>query len=498
MGRAPSHQDDSPTNNPPKCDDVVGDSPPGGQPPQGQPPQGRECTSALPSESVSSKSIFLPFEIISAVLECLAAESSSCYAISGDRAAREKQRRVQLTFSVLCRVSKTWHAVARPFLYRSPHLWPLNYFGFTITLWAASQAESSFNPAPACSLIRRLDLSGQVVDGRGKLNAHVVHRVRQTLEEFVAPPKSYGYEGVSALSGCVRLRVLDLSVVVSRLSVEDLMEPLSRLAQLRTFHFPPDVFEPPPWKIQKQLESQAPVNWLAWPPKLEHLSLSGVVPQTLARESTLPSTLKSLHLSACSSTAPEIRDLVLGVGTQLTTLSIMGPMLHLGASTLDGVLTLCPGLTDLFVSAEHISSHFFRDLRYTRRGEGGSTSPSGAQLDAKDNAAKTGGEKNIGILPGHPLARLELDSSGPSGLTQGPVAPGDVLAAVYEGRLPNLRVVRVSHHLGWTVGGSFQRVCELTGVLQARAAMARDRDLSGVGVWEFGGADDNEVCGSKA
>lgn len=61
--------------------------------------------------------------------------------------------------------------------------------------------------------------------------------------------------------------------------------------------------------------------------------------------------------------------------------------------------------------------------------------------------------------------------------------------AVSEGRLPHLRVVRVSHHLSWTVGRSSRKVHKLAEVLRARAAVDGERNLSGVGVWEFDGSE---------
>ena len=131
----------------------------------------------------------------------------------------------------------------------------------------------------------------------------------------------------------------------------------------------------------------------AGPPKLEHFSLTGAVPASVIRESTLPNTLKSLHLSYFPfARLDRNHDLILGLGTQIITehrSSDPAP----GATSLDGVLALCPGLINLFVSADYICGHFC-EYRHARRANG-----------------------SAGIPSGYPLARLELDSSGASNLT---------------------------------------------------------------------------------
>ena len=108
------------------------------------------------------------------------------------------------------------------------------------------------------------------------------------------------------------------------------------------------------------------------------------------------------------------------------------------------------------MSADHICGHFSRESRHARRANGSAS-----------------------ISSGYPLARLELDSSGARNPTQECVAPENVLTAVSEGLLPYLRVVRFSHHLSWTVGSSCRKVHELAEGLQARAAVAGERGLSG-------------------
>ena len=66
--------------------------------------------------------------------------------------------------------------------------------------------------------------------------------------------------------------------------------------------------------------------------------------------------------------------------TTSTTLSIGYPMLCLGTNSLDGVLTLFPRLTNLFISEDYISGHLFRELRHVGRGKGGSEAVSQPQL----------------------------------------------------------------------------------------------------------------------
>ena len=105
------------------------------------------------------------------------------------------------------------------------------------------------------------------------------------------------------------------------------------------------------------------------------------------------------------------------------------PQLQVGV--LDHVLLLCPNLVALRISADYISSAIFHSIEN-----------------------------------GHPLQILDLDCSG-TATADVEVAPAAVYDAVEEGRLPDLRSVRVSTRLAWAATERLrQDVADLVEILE--------------------------------
>ncbi|KAF8244639.1 hypothetical protein K440DRAFT_609075 [Wilcoxina mikolae CBS 423.85] len=340
----------------------------------------------------------------------------------------------QDVYASTSKVSRLWYHASQPFLYRYPKITGKNYGKFVATI---SPSSTNIKPCALGSLVKRLDLSALVHEGRPSHNARLLRRVQASVEEFIAPQSSFGYNCIVALGHCQRLRVLDLSLVSQSVNLDELFRHICDLPHLKTLNFPrSSVLAPPETKF-------------LWPKKLEQFSLSGAILDYF--ETGLPESLHSLHISHCPFTKQiSILCLLSSLSPQLTTLSLSYPMPCLPFNAMDNVLNFCPNLTYLLVAVDYISSHFFD-------------------------------EENI--PPRHPLRRLVLDSSGNPGVEH-KVGPNDVFIAVAEDRLPALRVVRVSKRLKW-VSRERRDVEDLVEMLEAKAREAGEENQP-AGVWEYG------------
>jgi hypothetical protein len=104
------------------------------------------------------------------------------------------------------------------------------------------------------------------------------------------------------------------------------------------------------------------------------------------------------------------------LGTQLRQLTIRHPMAQLSLGSLNNVLSLCPKLTALCISADYVTDAMF-------------TPPYAPQ--------------------NHALRILELDCSSSAGIDVDP-SPDAIWVAIDNGSLPYLRSVRVNARLAWT------------------------------------------------
>ena len=334
---------------------------------------------------------------------------------------------------------------ARPDSYRCPRITGNNYLAFVTVI---SPSSTLIKPSPLGSLVKRLDLSALVYQGRPSLNARLLRRVQANLEEFVAPQTTFGYNCIVALGHLQKLRLLDLSLISQSVNLDDLFHHIGDLPNLRTLNFP------------RSSVLARPQTRFLWPKRLESFSLSGAILDYFLHETHLPESLHELHISHCPFTrTSSVLHLASALSAQLTRLSIAYPMPCLAFNALDHILNTCTGLTYLLVAVDYISNHFF----------------------------------DFGL--GHPLKRLDLDSSGNPGVEH-KVSPNDVFIAVAEDRLPALRIVRVSHLLKWVIREEAD-VDDLIELLEAKAREATPTDdddstpTTAVGVWEFGGERGN-------
>jgi hypothetical protein len=324
--------------------------------------------------------------------------------------------------------------------YRRPQIYGNNYQSFVSTI---SPSSTNIKPSPLASLVKRLDLSHLVHHGKPSQTARLLRRTQNSLEEFVAPQASFGYNCIVALGHCQKLRALNLSLISQAINLEDLFRHIQDLPKLVTLYFPrTSVYTRPQSKFH-------------WPQRLERFSLSGAIPDYFLLASDLPETLHELHISHCPFTRQtSVLCLLSSLSAQLTTLNIRYPMPCMRFNAMDNVLNLCPNLTYLLISVDYITGHFFDDACSSR---------------------------------GHPLRRLDLDSSGNPGVEH-KLSPNDVFIAIAEDRLPCLRVVGVSEHLKW-VQRERDDVDDLIEMLEAKSAEAGEKAGTKVGLWEFGSGD---------
>ncbi|KAL7271111.1 hypothetical protein RUND412_006152 [Rhizina undulata] len=344
--------------------------------------------------------------------------------------------RDQHTLWKLCQVSKQWYFATTEHLYRYPKIDSTNYLYFVRTI-----APSSTNKKPSTlgDLVRRLDLSHIVHDGRPSYTARLLRRTANSLEEFIAPQASFGYIVFVALTHCRKLRLLDLSLISQSVSLDDLFTYIKYLPDLTILNFPrSSVFDPGMVDFQ-------------WPPRIKTFSLAGGLSSSFLNNCKFPKTLTEFKVSHCpAAEVHTIPYLVNRLGSQLTNLYINYHIPSLTYNSLDNVLVMCPNLQRLLVAADYVTGRMFDEE------------------NTPDN---------------HPLKCLEIDSSGVPGLEK-KMQPDEIYICVGEDRLQELRIVRVSERLGW-VERLKSQVEDLVNLLEEKEAARGTKQLAGV--WEFKG-----------
>lgn len=309
----------------------------------------------------------------------------------------------------------------------------MNYVKFVSTI---SPSSTFIKPSPYGSMVRRLDLSRIVYESRPSTTARLLRRTHNSLEEFVAPQISFGYICLVALEHCKRLRLLDLALVTHSVSLATLFTHIQDLQNLLVLHFPRcSVFD----------NSRSNFRW---PPRIRKFSLAGGVGDSFFINTSVPPTLRELQISHC----PFVKDtavkyLLNRLSSQLTVLSVTYHIPYMPFNALDKVLVICPNLVQLTIAVDYVSSRIFNE----------------------ENTPQ-----------GHPLRRLDLESSGTLGVAK-KITPDDLFIAIAEERLSELRIVRVSSRLLWSEKSKGD-VRDLVDLLESRAAAKGE---TGAGVWIF-------------
>ncbi|KAK6580553.1 hypothetical protein PZA11_006789 [Diplocarpon coronariae] len=346
------------------------------------------------SETVFSREILLPTEIISQILLYIPRRPST-----------------QPLLWSCSLVSRAWYTSAIVPLYKRPFITPSNFAQFVQTVCPSKNAH--IRHSPLATLVKSLDMGDLVHNSSKSLTARLLGRLKGNLEQFVAPQASFAINSFAALGKCTKLRHLDLSLISASISNKLLFQTLTHLIHLETLFFP----------RSSALDRDTETKPYTWPPRLEALHLAGGISDHFlwTHTSTLPSTLRTLSVQHCSQVHAHTLHHVLQVlGARLTHLTIRYPMKHLGTATLDPLLLRCPSLIVLRISADFISPFFF-------------TAP---------NISSTSTSYS------HPLRILDLECS-PDPTADVDIQPSSVYEAVESGLLPDLRSVRVSARLAW-------------------------------------------------
>ena len=165
------------------------------------------------------RSVFLPDEIILNIISHL-----------------KDTTRSQGTLWSCCLVSRQWYSCAVSFLYAHPDLYGKNFDPFVRTICP------SINPrirkSPYSTYVRQLDMGKLVYQGSKSLTARILRRVKDGLEEFIAPRASFAVNCCAALSKCSKLWLLDMSLVSEHIPVDAFLRCMARLENLRVVFVP--------------------------------------------------------------------------------------------------------------------------------------------------------------------------------------------------------------------------------------------------------------------
>lgn len=404
----------------------------------------------LPPKVWTTPPIHLPDEILVQILDYV---SSSYYS--------------QITLASCCRLSHQWFTAAVPYLYRHPNLYGNKFDPFIRAICPSINLH--VRKSPLASLVKVLDMSGLVHQGSKSVTARLLGRTKNSLEEFVAPQASFGSNCLPALAKAPNLRRLDLSLVSESPPLLELFKATSHLEKLKTLRLPRSA----------GFSVKVDPSQVFWPPNLENLCLSGGIDNHFLHGVVeLPISLRGLTVEHCPMLhGSDIVHFLNNAVRPLPNVEVLklASLPRLTESSLDCILSVLPGLTKLSISVDYITPTFF-DLA--------------ENLEYKEYYAGN-------IAPRHDFTRhewregqfsqlrtLELTNSGNPGV-EDKISPIDILIAIDEGQLPNLRQIRVAKSLLWHSGSTAVDLDALSDALKESAIAKKVVDLEDVGVWTF-------------
>ena len=332
-----------------------------------------------------------------------------------------------------------FHAnVQRSVRYAAPSIENGRYEKF---IAAVCPAVTGTRHSALAALIKSLDLSRLVYDGKSSDTARLLNRTAPNLVRFVAPAVKFGCNCFTALAKCCKLQVLDLRLVKPSIQLEDLLRHIRRLKELRTLIFPRSVTVP-----DYEAEQTSLAGYVL-PENLECFSLTGSISDTFLTTLIAPESLVEFRIFDAFARYMSIRFLLNKWSTQLKVLEVNYHISTLPHNAMDKILVTCPNLEKLRVAVDFITHRLFD-------------------------------EENAPLA--HPLKRLDLDSSGYPG-AEHKLKADHIFICLAEGRLSCLRIVRLSEKLNW-VAKDKEGVDDLVQVLETRI----DATNGVAGVWEFG------------
>ncbi|KAG8534371.1 uncharacterized protein KY384_001216 [Bacidia gigantensis] len=220
----------------------------------------------------------------------------------------------QHTLHACTLTSRAWYEAAVPFLYRSPSITGKGFDSFVAAVCPSVNPRIRHNGL--AELVRVLDMSKLVHNGRKSLTARLLGRMKYHLVAFIAPQATFGINSLASLSHCEKLETLDLSFVSEAIPYRSLFNSLCRLKHLHVLHLPRafqadhDIDRGSQIAL-RELERDAidlsAEVFYRYPPALRALSIHGGIDSvTLMYLVRAPTTLTSLSLSHCSRFSTEI------------------------------------------------------------------------------------------------------------------------------------------------------------------------------------------------
>lgn len=397
--------------------------------------------------------VYLPDEILIQILEYVSRFQESQY-----------------TLASCCLLSRQWYRAAIPFLYASPHLYGKNYDPFASVMIPSRNIH--IRDSPLSRLVKVLDLRGLVHQANRRDVARLLSRTKENLEAFVAPQAGFASNSFAALSHCHQLHLLDLSLVSESPDLLLLLQKISRLDNLTTFRLP----------RSSGFGADVKPSEISWPRRLENLSLSGGIDAHFMHGIVaFPPTLRSLTIEHCPMAKGFALMHMLRMAVRpLPNLEILklANLPRLSGSALDNVLFVLPGLTRLSISVDYITPALFDFDVSSHREAIDCHYPSLPHAESLPTRHRwTEGKQCL-------LRTLELTNSGNPGV-EDKISPIDIVIALDEGALPNLRQVKVEKSLLWQASATAADVDALADALKEAAVLRGEEDEKGTGVWTF-------------
>lgn len=356
--------------------------------------------------------IYLPDEVVLQIIEYLAH-------------AHDAQR----SLASVCRLSRQWHSNGIPYLYRYPDLYGNNFDKFFQAICPSKNLHIRYSRFS--KLVKILDMSRLVHQGSRSTTARLLGRTKDSLEEFRAPQASFASNCFPALAKCQNLRSLDLSLVSESPPLPLLFKTVSHLNSLQTFKLP----------RSSGFGVRHDGSAIQWPPNLADLSLSGGIDaHFLHGVVSFPQTLRSISVEHCPlAKGYAVTHLLRNAVRPLQNLEHVkiAHMPRLSAHALDDILFLLPQIKKLSISVDYITPAMFDEGHFSHFQD--------PLVAGVENAE----QPSFGQPLKHEhLHTLELTNSGHPNV-EDKISPIDIMIAMDECTLPQLRVVRVSSSLHW-------------------------------------------------
>nr|QEJ80702.1 F-box domain-containing protein [Teratosphaeria zuluensis] len=337
--------------------------------------------------------VYLPEEILIEILEYVARSSES-----------------QQTLASCCLLSHQWYSAAVPLLYARPFISGHNYDPFARTIITSLNLKSG-------------------ASGEQELDGETAKSDQGQFGGVCGARRDVGSNCLAPLAKCVQLRMLDLSLVSECPPLPELFKAVSRLERLKIFRLP----RSSGFGVHHNPDS------FTWPPNLEDLTLSGGIDaHFLHGVVAFPQTLRSLTIEHCPlAKGFAVTHLLKKAIRPLKNLQALKirHMPRLSAHALDDVLFLLPQIRKLSTSVDYITPAIFDEGHFHHF--------KGPLSELDETTLPAPPEPLV-----HKLHTLELTNSGNPGV-EDKISPIDIMIALDEGSVPNLRVVRVAQSLHW-------------------------------------------------